>query len=151
MARTYTIDASVFINAFNPAEMGHADSRHLLARLRDQAVPMIVPTLVLPEVAAAIRRGRNEEDLARRFTAALSRLPDLVLVPLDQILARQAGDVAALYSLRGSDAVYAAVALRFGSALITLDREQRERVGPALTVRTPAEALAETPSLQPPE
>lgn len=151
MARTYTIDASVFINAFNPVERGHAESRRLLARLRDQAAPTIVSTLVLLEVAAAIRRGRNDESLARRFAAALGRLPYLVLVPLDQTLARQASNVAALYSLRGSDAVYAAVALRFGSSLITVDREQRERFDPALTVRTPAKALAETHSLQPPE
>lgn len=148
MARTYTIDASVFLNAFNPVEAGHAESQRLLVRLRDQAAPMIVPTLVLPEVAAAIRRGRNDESLARRFAAALSRLPYLVLVPLDQTLAQQAGDIAALYSLRGSDAVYAAVALRFGSTLITLDREQRERLDPALTTRTPVEALAELHDLE---
>ena len=43
----------------------------------------------------------------------------------------------------GSDAVYLAVALRFGSTLITLDREQRERVADALTARYTAEALAE--------
>ena len=142
MASTYTIDASVFINAFNPAEMGHADSRRLLAQLRRQTAPLIVPTLALPEVAAAIRRGRGDEQLARRFAAALSRLPQLMLVPLDTQLAHQASDVAAQYSLRGSDAVYAAVALRFGSTLITLDQEQHQRVADLITARTPAEALA---------
>lgn len=143
MAKTYTIDASVFINAFNPAEAGHTESQHLLAQLRDQATPIIAPTLVLPEVSAAIRRGRDDESLARRFVAALSRLPHLVLVSLDLTLAQQASDVAAQYSLRGSDAVYAAVALRFGSTLITLDQEQHERVASALTTRTPTEALTE--------
>lgn len=140
---TYTIDASVFINAFNPAEAGHTDSRRLLAHLRDQAAPLIAPTLLLPEVAAAIRRGRGDETLARRFAAAISRLPHLVLTSLDQTLAQQAGDIAAQYSLRGSDAVYAAVALRFGSTLVTLDREQREHVAIALKTCTPLEALAE--------
>ena len=56
----------------------------------------------------------------------------------------KAAGVAAQHHLRGSDAVYAAVALRFGSTLVTLDREQRERVAEALTARYPAEALAET-------
>ena len=107
------------------------------------AVPIIVPTLLLPEVAAAVSRGREDEELAREFTAALSRLPHLVLIPLDTALARQAVDVAAQYHLRGSDAVYAAVALRFGSTLITLDLEQRERVADALTARYPAEVLAD--------
>jgi predicted nucleic acid-binding protein len=143
MARTYTIDASVFINAFNSAEAGHVQSQRLLTQLRDQAAPLIAPTLVLPEVSAAIKRGRDDESLARRFVAALSRLPHLVLVSLDQSLAQQASDIAAQYSLRGSDAVYAAVALRFGSTLITLDREQHERVASVLTTRTPAETLTE--------
>jgi len=140
---TYTIDASVFINAFNSAEPGHTDSQRLLAHLRDQGAPLIAPTLLLPEVAAAIRRGRGDEDLARRFTTTLSRLPNLVLKPLDQILAQQASDIAAQYSLRGSDAVYAAVALQFGSTLVSLDREQRERVATALPTCTPANALAD--------
>jgi predicted nucleic acid-binding protein len=143
MAKIYTIDASVFINAFNPAEPGHAESQHLLAQLREHATPLIAPTLVLPEVSAAIKRGRGDESLARRFVTALSHLPHLVLVSLDQSLAQQASEVAAQYSLRGSDAVYAAVALRFGSTLITLDREQHVRVSSALTTRTPTEALTE--------
>jgi predicted nucleic acid-binding protein len=144
VATVYTIDASVFLNAFNPYEVEHEESHRLLAQLQEQAAPVIVPTLLLPEVAAAVSRGREDEDLAREFAAALSRLPHLVLIPLDTALAQQAADVAAQYRLRGSDAVYVAVALRFGSTLITLDREQRERVTDALTARYPAEALAET-------
>jgi len=143
MATTYTVDASVFLNAFNPYEAGHEESRRLLARMQDEAVPIIVPTLLLPEVAAAVGRGRDDADLARRFTGTLKQLPHLVLVSLDETLAQQAADIAAQHQLRGSDAVYAAVALRFGSTLVTLDREQRERVADAVTSRLPAEALAE--------
>lgn len=144
MASTYTVDASVFLNAFNPYEAGHEASHRFLAGLQEQAVPIIVPTLLLPEVAAAVSRGREDESLAREFAAALNRLPHLVWVPLDTTLAQQATDVAAQFRLRGSDAVYAAVALRFGTTLLTLDRQQRERVGKVLTARSPAEALAET-------
>jgi len=144
MASTRTVDTSVFLNAFNPYEAGHEASHRFLAGLQAEAVPIIVPVLLLPEAAAAVRRGREDEALAREFAAALSRLPHLVWVPLELTLARQATEVAAKFGLRGSDAVYAAVALRSGADLITLDREQRERVGQALTARTPAEALAGT-------
>jgi len=137
------VDASVFVNGFNPYEAGHEESRRLLALLQEQAAPIIVPTLLLPEVAAAIGRGQQDADLAREFAAALSRLPHLVLIPLNTTLAQQAADVAAQYRLRGSDAVYAAVSLRFGSTLITLDREQRERVTSAILTLYPAEALTE--------
>jgi predicted nucleic acid-binding protein len=143
MASTYTVDASVFLNAFNPYEAGHEASHRFLAGLQEQAVPIIMPLLLLPEVAAAISRGREDEALAREFATALTHLPHLVWVPLDSTLARQAAEVAARYRLRGSDAVYAAVALRFGATLITLDREQLERVEAVLAARTPAEALAE--------
>lgn len=143
MNSIYTVDASVFLNAFNPYEPGHENSHLLLALLQERAAPIAVPTLLLPEVAAAIGRGRQDADLAREFSSNLARLPHLILVPLDAALAQQAADVAAQYQLRGSDAVYAAVALRFGSTMITLDREQQERVSDVLTTRYPAEALEE--------
>ena len=143
MAQTYTVDASVFVNAFNPYEAGHEGSHRLLATLQERAIPIIVPTLLLPEVAAAVSRGRQDEALAREFALALGRLPHLIMIPLDDTLAHQALDVAAGYCLRGSDAVYAAVALRFGSILITLDQEQRERIADGITVCYPSEVLAQ--------
>ena len=151
MATTYTVDASVFLNAFNPYEVGHDDSRRLLAHLQEQGVPIIVHTLLLPEVAAAIGRGRNDPDLARRFAGPalcrqLRQLPHLLLIPLDETIAQQASDVAAQHRLRGSDAVYADVALRFGSTLVTLDRERRERVAPVIPSCLPAEALGDASS-----
>lgn len=139
----YTIDASVFMNAFNPYEPGHAESHRLLALMQARAIPIIAPTLLLPEVAGAVARGRQDADLARRFTDTLARLPHLVMVPLDAALGRQAAEAAADYALRGSDAVYAAVAMRFGSRLVTLDQEQRERVSQVILALWPAEALAE--------
>jgi len=143
MGGPYTVDASVFLNAFNPYETGHDESQRLLALMQDVAAPIVVPTLLLPEVASVVARGRGDADLARRFSAAVSRLPHLVLIALDLTLAQQAADLAAQHRLRGSDAVYAAVALRFGSTLVTLDRQQRERLDEVVAARWPVEALAE--------
>ena len=141
MAGPYTVDASVFLNAFNLSEAGHADSNRFLSLLQTQAIPTIAPTLLLPEVSAAISRGRQDANLALAFARTLSRLPHLILVPLDVALAQQAVEVAAQHRLRGSDAVYAAVALRFGSPLVTLDREQRARIDKVLVTSTPADML----------
>jgi predicted nucleic acid-binding protein len=138
-----TIDASVFLNGFNPAEGGHEVSRDLLARLQQQATPIVVPTLVLPEVAATISRVRRESELARAFVAALKQRSHVTFVALDTLLAQQAADIAARQRVRGSDAVYAAVAVRFASRLISLDNEQRERLRGILACLTPAEALAQ--------
>lgn len=141
MSGPFTVDASVFLNGFNPAEEGHATSLAFLAQLQAQAVPVIAPTLLLPEVAAAIGRGQDNADLARQFAESLSRLPHLVLVALDESLARQAVEAAAQYRLRGADAVYVAVALRFGCPLVTLDREQHDRAAEALQTFYPAEVV----------
>lgn len=54
----------------------------------------------------------------------------------------RSAEIASGQRLRGADAVYTAVAERFGSLLVTLDREQRERAAPLVGTRTPAEALA---------
>lgn len=139
MAGPFTVDASVFLNAFNPSEAGHEVSFQLLTRLRVEAIPIIVPTLVLPEVAGTIARGSGDSDLAHRFAANLRQLPHLVLVSLDTQMAQRAGEVAARHRLRGSDAVYAAVALQFATTLVTMDQEQRNRVKPLLSTCLPNE------------
>jgi predicted nucleic acid-binding protein len=127
-AATFTVDASVFLNAFNPYEEGHEESKAVLARLEGNAIPIIVPNLLRVEAAAAVARGRGDAGLARRFAAALLRLPHLVVIPLDDALAATAAQLAADHRLRGADAVYGAVALRFGSALVSRDGEQLTRL-----------------------
>ena len=137
----YAVDASVFVNAFNPYETGHDESYRLMELWRAQATPLVAPTLLLPELAAAVARGRDDTALGQCFAQEVRRRAHLVLVPLGRALAQHAADVAATHRLRGSDAVYAAVALRFGATLVTRDHEQRERLDPVLDARSPAEIL----------
>jgi predicted nucleic acid-binding protein len=79
----YTIDASVWVNAADSREAGHADSRQALNLIRAQALPIIVPTLLLAEVAAAIIRPRGDEALARALVAEYAgcRTPPLYRSP----------------------------------------------------------------------
>jgi len=86
-----TVDASVFINAFNPEEDGSDQSMAFLAQLENNGVPLIQPTLFFPEVVASIARKQADTETA--------------------------------------------VALRFGTELVTLDREQLERLPKVLSVR----------------
>ena len=105
--------------------------------MHDEAVPLIVPTLLFTEIAGAIARGCDDTDLGRSFADSVSRLPNLLAISLDRRLASQAADLAAEHRLRGSDAVYAAVAKRFGSTLVTRDVEQLRRVSDVLPTRRP--------------
>jgi len=143
MAKLYTIDASVFLNAFNPKEEGHEESKRLLAKFQEVGTPLVVPTLCLVEIAAVIRRASEDTRLAREFASALKRLPHLILVPLDETLTNHAIEIASQHALRGSDAVYVATAWRFGAALVTLDKEQRERGKGVVDTFSPEELLQE--------
>jgi len=143
LASNFTIDASVFVNAFLTHEDGHEESRALLHKLYDEGRPLLAPALLLPEVASALARGEDDSVLAQRFADTLLRLPLLTLIPLDSVLAQEAAGLAATYRLRGADAVYVAVARRFEATLVTRDREQRERSAPVVHALTPAEALQE--------
>jgi predicted nucleic acid-binding protein len=141
VAGPLTIDASVFLNAFNPAEPRHAESARLMRHIRGEAIPLVAPTLVLPEVAATIARAIGNAETARLFADQLRELPGLILVVLDETLAILAAQIASEHRLRGSDAVYGAVALRFGSPIVTLDREQHARLKPLVDSRYPQEML----------
>src|SRR5262245_30811975 len=127
VASRYTIDASVFVNAFNPHEDGHAASLQILAAIQQRGDPVIVPTLLIPEIAAAVARATNHNAGALQFAAATAALPHLTLVSLTTAVARQAADLAATHRLRGADAVYLAVARRYGTAIVSRDDEQRTR------------------------
>ncbi len=137
MSNPLTIDASVFVNAFSPTEEGSEQSWQFLSGLKETDTIIIVPTLLLAEVVASIARKQNNTELALNWMLEIQRLPNITLVNLDESLAEIAADIAAHHRLRGSDAVYAAVAKRFATDLITLDKEQLERVKKVVSVRRP--------------
>jgi predicted nucleic acid-binding protein len=82
----YTVDASVGVNGFDQRETGHTTSRQLLEVLRTRAVPIIVPNLVLAEVAGAISRTCNDPVRAEAFATTLGHLPNVTVVVLDVAL-----------------------------------------------------------------
>ncbi len=138
----YTVDASVWVNAFDRREPGHEISRRFLELLQAEDLPVVVPNLLGVEVAGAISRTRGEPVRAQEFAAAVARLPNVTLMPLDDDLAQRARDLAAQHGLRGADAVYAAVAAGSDCILVSLDREHLTRLGDVVPACAPTEALA---------
>lgn len=137
MNTAVTVDASVVVNAFSPSEKGSEHSWRFLSELRQKAVPLIVPTYLLVEVVASLARKQNHTELALDWFYEFQRFPHVTWVNLDENLAALAAEIAAHHRLRGSDAVYAAVAQRFATTLVTLDAEQLERVQAVVAVRMP--------------
>ncbi len=142
MSTVYTLDASVFVSGYNAHEVAHEESRLLLKLLAQQNVALIEPTLLLPEIAAAVARVYGDEALALDFARTIERLPTASFVALNQSIAQSAVEVAARYKVRGSDAVYAAVAKRYNATLVTLDQEQADRVWAVVPVGEPSDIVA---------
>ncbi|MCG2786574.1 MAG: type II toxin-antitoxin system VapC family toxin [Anaerolineae bacterium] len=133
MIEPVTIDASVFVNAFSPTEVGSDNSLAFIEKMQKDNLPIIAPTLLITEIAAAIARKKGDSELAISIANQVANLPNLMLIDLDKSLARLAAETAAAHKLRASDAVYVAVSLRFGTTLVTLDREQLERFDQAVS------------------
>lgn len=131
------------MNAFNPHEHGHAASLQLLTAIHERTDPVVVPVLVIPEIAAAVARASDDSAGALEYADAMAALPHVTLVTLTPATARQAAELAATYRLRAADAIYLAVAHRYGTTLVSRDREQRTRGSAVVTCRTPEEALAD--------
>lgn len=137
----FTIDTSVHINALNQAEAGSHESRAFLEYVYRRSLSIFSPTLLLVEVAAVVARVFDNPAQGIAFAKSVRLIPRQVWVPLDDVLAEEASRMAAEYRLRGADAVYAAVARRNNTTLVTLDRQQLERLSQALPVRRPAELV----------
>jgi predicted nucleic acid-binding protein len=113
------VDTSVWVNEFAQREAGHGTSPQLLEMLRTRVLPIIVPNLVLAEVAGVINRTCNDPVRAEVFVTTLGRLPNVTGVALDAAVAQQAG-----------------------CSLIVPDHEHLTRLGSMVMVHTPA-VLAE--------
>ncbi len=137
MNHPVTVDASVFVSAFTPTELAHQASKAFMLKVREQSIPIIVPILVLPEISAALSRGQGKPELGLAFVEQLRNFPNTTFIDVDDAVASLAVEIAAQNRLRGSDAIYAAVALRFGTELITLDKEQLDRLPKVVSVRKP--------------
>jgi predicted nucleic acid-binding protein len=142
----YTIDASVWVNGFDQREPGHEVSRQFLDLVGTRLLPVVVPNLVLVEVAGAVSRTRGDAARALSFVTALRSLPNVTFAVLDDPLSQQAQSLAAQQSLCGADAVYAAVATLAECTLVTLDQEQLARLSGSVTTLTPEAVLLDLAS-----
>jgi predicted nucleic acid-binding protein len=144
----FTIDTSVFISALSETEEAHEVSRAFFQALVGRPVIVIVPTLIYPEISGAVCRLSQNSVLAIDSLRILDLLPNLNIIPLDEHLARKAVVAACEGGMKGSDAVFVAVAERFDSVLVSLDTQQRLRSPSTTRALTPEEALSELACLR---
>lgn len=130
------VDASVFVAIFRPQDPFHDQSRAWLHAHVQAERPIVVPGLVLAEVAGALARRGEDPTLGHTAVAQLRALPGLSVVPTD-VLADRAAAIAADLRLRGADATYVAVAEVQGFGVISWDDEVLARGGQLVPTARP--------------
>ena len=75
----YTLDANIYLRDLDSRDPEHSTCHALIERLHTTATLVIVPLIVLPEIAGAISREVRDIVRARVFTSLLRTLPYISL------------------------------------------------------------------------
>lgn len=133
-----TLDANIWVAAFDQRDSFHARSATFLRALARQALSLHGPAFVTLEVACALARRASDAAVGALAEQRLRTHPALALYPLDDRLLAAARELGVQRLLRGGDALYAATAKLVGAPLITWDDELVQRA----EALTPDEWLA---------
>lgn len=124
-----TLDANIWIAAYDPHDRFHAQSVSFLALVAHRRLRLHGPAFVVVEAACALARRAQSTTAG---DAALERLrahPLLVLHPINDHLLNTAARIGARQLLRGADALYAATAVAVSAPLVSWDTELIRRAG----------------------
>ncbi len=127
-----TVDANVWVAAYDPHDRFHDDSVAFLSAVLDLRTPLYAPAVMPLEAACALARRTGRPEVGEDSFQRLQKVPGLELVPLDQELIRLAGRLGTRSFLRTADALYAATARATGSTCISWDSELVERASALL-------------------
>jgi len=122
-----TVDASVWVAAFDPRDRYHTVSARFLRAIAQRRLRLHGPAFVLLETACALARRAGSAATGR---AALERLrlhPMLALHPVNERLLASGQDLGLRQLLRGADALYAATAVLLNAPLVSWDEELVDR------------------------
>lgn len=133
----FCVDASVLISAAKGNEPYSQQSRDFLDSVKKEGYKMLVPEILIPEVASGLVRATTNAGFSFEFVGAIRSLPNFAFVPVDGRLADRAAKIIFETKLRGADAIYVAVAFEYGVPLITLDEDQLAKGGKLVQARRP--------------
>ena len=130
MTSTPTVDANVWVAAYDATDRFHADSTAFLYALANLGISARAPAVLLLEVACALARRFGDASIGREASAKLEERTMLSLEPLDSRLLWEAVHLGTANRLRAADALYAATAARSrDGVLVSWDLELIERAG----------------------
>lgn len=127
------VDASVWVAAGDRSDPFCQQSRAFLIEVARRRLSVMLPAIARVEVACALARRLRDPAGARRLTEELMRGPLVRERPMGtRLLARAVEEGTELF-LRGSDALYVALARLEQAEIVSWDAEHIRRAG----ARTP--------------
>jgi predicted nucleic acid-binding protein len=125
-----TVDANVWVAAFDATDRFHAESAAFLRALAERGISPRAPAILVLEVSCALARRFGDASVGSEAAARLCRHRTLRLEPMGDTLLSEAVRLGATHRLRAADALYAATAaMRPDDPLVSWDRELIDRGG----------------------
>lgn len=122
-----TVDANVWVAAYDPHDRFHRDSVAFLSAVLERRISLVAPAIMPLEAACALARRAGRSEIGAVAFDRLKKVPGLRLLPVDAPLLSVATRLGTQALLRGADALYAAAAEAAGGSLISWDVELIER------------------------
>jgi predicted nucleic acid-binding protein len=124
-----TLDANVWIAAFDPHDHFYTPSLACLHHIGERQLIVYGPAFVVIETGCAVARRLHDPKAGKFAMQQLRRNPLLTLLPLEDRLLALAEDAGVRYLLRSADALYVAAAALANAPLLTWDQELVSRTG----------------------
>lgn len=128
MNERFTIDSSVIVSSLLKDEIHYQKAREIWNQVLTKQIVAILPSTVLIEVSAAIRRKTGSEELAVAIANEIYILDSVIFVEIDKQRAFKTANLNAKYGLRGMDAVLMQVSREFKATLVTFNKEIIEKL-----------------------
>jgi len=137
-----TLDANIWVGAFDPDDLRQPVCKNVLKIVFSHPdVTVFSPYLMEVEVLASIARRFNDAGKINDMKHLIRSHQRHHWFSLNNKLAMEATRCATTFLLRGSDAVYVAVALTNNASLLTYDQEIITRASSTVPVLKPDQWL----------
>lgn len=133
----FCIDASVILSAVKGTELHSEKSKQFLDTIIHEGQKVFFPEIVVPEIASGFIRATDNKILVAHFVENLRNISNFSFVPVDGNLSNLTVEVILRTHLRGSDALYVALAYEYNLILVTLDEEQLQKGASLISTRRP--------------
>lgn len=123
----FAIDASIIVSSYFEREKFHKQAKKFLNELLFRKETILLPEIVMAEIASAIARGTRNSEYALNFCKELRKVPNFIFISIDESISLISAEVASKYFMRGTDSVYVAIAYKYRTKFSTLDKEQKKK------------------------